>query len=123
SIASSYNKLRNLLIENYSSASDIEIAISQLEKKPNSQARREMLYEELELTKAHENKMIIQQARKILDLIKNNKNYEAKVNGSGAIAQGDVAVASGERGVAIGGDVDGSVIITGDGNAVLSPKP
>ena len=43
--------------------------------------------------------------------------YEAKVEGSGAVAQGDGAVAAGERGVAIGGNAGGT-IITGDGNVV-----
>ncbi len=39
---------------------------------------------------------------------------QARVTGSGAIAQGPGAVAAGERGVAIGGSVRGSIIITGD---------
>jgi len=40
------------------------------------------------------------------------------LHGSGAIAQGPGAVAAGERGVAIGGSVQGSTIITGDENQV-----
>jgi tetratricopeptide (TPR) repeat protein len=42
----------------------------------------------------------------------------ATLKGSGAIAQGTEATAAGAGGVAVGGDVYGSVIITGNGNAV-----
>ncbi len=45
-------------------------------------------------------------------------SYHAEVHGSGAVAQGPGAVAAGERGVAIGGSVQGSIIITGDKNEV-----
>lgn len=41
-------------------------------------------------------------------------SYHAELKGGGGIAQGPGAVAAGERGVAIGGDVQNSVIITGD---------
>jgi hypothetical protein len=44
--------------------------------------------------------------------------YQARLEGSGAIAQGPGAVAAGARGVAIGGSVQGGVIVTGDGNTV-----
>ena len=44
--------------------------------------------------------------------------YEARLEGSGAIAQGPGAVAAGAGGVAVGGDVRGGTIITGDGNVV-----
>lgn len=40
--------------------------------------------------------------------------YQARLEGSGAIAQGPGAVAAGERGVAIGGSVHGSRLDTGD---------
>jgi hypothetical protein len=44
--------------------------------------------------------------------------YHAEVHGSGAIAQGPSAVAAGERSVAVGGSVGGSVIVTGDANII-----
>ena len=43
--------------------------------------------------------------------------YQAQLAGSGAIAQGEEAVAAGAGGVAIGGNVQGGNIITGSGNA------
>ena len=45
-------------------------------------------------------------------------SVQVTVRGSGAAAVGDGAVAAGARGVAIGGDVSGSTIITGDRNKV-----
>jgi len=45
-------------------------------------------------------------------------SYSATLKGDGAIAQGPGAVAAGKRGVAIAGNVKGSVIMTGDGNVV-----
>ena len=44
--------------------------------------------------------------------------YKARLKGSGAIAQGSGAKAVGERGVMIGGNAEGNLIITGDKNKV-----
>ena len=43
---------------------------------------------------------------------------EAKLVGSGAIAQGDGSKAAGERAVMADGNIDSSVIVTGDGNEI-----
>jgi len=58
-----------------------------------------------------------------------SREQQACLDGSGAVAQGG-SVAAGEKGVAIGGDVHGSVIATGDhvtvvyqGAAVAIPSP
>jgi hypothetical protein len=45
------------------------------------------------------------------------RGYQARLVGNGAIAQGHRAVAAGAGGVAIGGDVQGGVIIASDGGA------
>ncbi len=47
--------------------------------------------------------------------------YQARVVGSGAIAQGHKAVAAGAGGIAIGGNVQGGVNVTSDGAAVGKP--
>ena len=49
---------------------------------------------------------------------KEHVSYRAKVRGSGAIAQGHGAVAAGERGIAIGGNVQGNLIMTGDNDTL-----
>ena len=44
--------------------------------------------------------------------------YQAEVHDGGAVAQGPGATAAGERGVVIGGDATGNIIVTGDNNQV-----
>ena len=44
--------------------------------------------------------------------------YAARLEGDGAIAQGKGATAVGSRGVFIGGDAQGNIIVTGDENEV-----
>jgi len=44
--------------------------------------------------------------------------YTAHLEGSGAIAQGEGATAVGAGGVYIGGNAEGSTIVTGDGNVI-----
>ncbi len=44
--------------------------------------------------------------------------YAARLEGDGAIAQGQGATAVGSRGVFIGGNAQGSIIVTGDENEV-----
>lgn len=53
-----------------------------------------------------------------IDAIESGILLHAEMTGSGAIAQGPGAVAAGERGVAIGGSVGGSAIVTGDLNVI-----
>ena len=45
-------------------------------------------------------------------------HYHAELHGDGAIAQGPGAKAVGERGVFIGGNAQGNIIVTGDENEV-----
>ena len=63
----------------------------------------------------------IAETRTLLELLKNESlttTYVERLEGSVAIAQGPGAVAAGERGASIRGNVHGSLIITGDENAV-----
>ncbi|NPA91015.1 MAG: hypothetical protein GXO55_06165 [Chloroflexi bacterium] len=54
--------------------------------------------------------------RDLLEAARSETHYQATLHGSGAIAQGPAAKAVGERGVLVEGDVQGSVIVTGDEN-------
>lgn len=58
-----------------------------------------------------------QSERRLRQLMR-SVSYQAELHGSGAIAQGRDNVVAGERGVAIGGNVQGGAIITGDNNVV-----
>jgi hypothetical protein len=89
-----------------------------VEKKPDSKARQSVLKEELETAGAAQDADLVQQARALLDLLKQHgvepgTSYQATLTGSGAIAQGPGATAAGAGGVAVGGDVKGDVRIGG----------
>ena len=52
-------------------------------------------------------------ARAVEKMLPPREHFQARVEGDGAIAQGNRAVAAGQGGVAVGGDVHGSVIVGG----------
>jgi hypothetical protein len=116
-----YAGLKNLLVRKFGEKADVAGALEGVENKPNSEARKTVLKEELENAQVGQDPEVVQQAQALLDLLKEHglaPSYHAEVHGAGAIAQGKGAVAAGERGVAVGRDVTGSTIITGDSNVV-----
>jgi hypothetical protein len=118
-----YAGLRALIVRKFGQKADVGDAVEGVERKPNSEARKAVLKEELEAAGAGQDADVVQQAQKLLELLKEQGmtagvSYHAELHGSGAIAQGEGAVAAGERGVAVGGDVRDGVIVTGDGNVV-----
>jgi hypothetical protein len=58
-----------------------------------------------------------------LDRLGNLPRFQATLSGSGAIAPGDRSVAAGAGGVAVGGDIRGSVVTAGDVFEVISRLP
>ncbi len=56
------------------------------------------------------------EVRRLLEAAQGETTYRADQSGSGTIAQGPGAKAVGERGVLIEGDVQDSIILTGDDN-------
>lgn len=114
-----YAGLKTLIVRKFGEDSDVVNALEGVEKKPDSEARKAVLKEELEAAQAGQGAEVVQKAQVLLDLLKEyGVAYHAELHGSGAIAQGEGAVAAGERGVAAGGDVTGSTIVTGDSNVV-----
>jgi hypothetical protein len=61
-----------------------------------------------------ERRAFLDALRADLDRLGNLQRFQATLHGAGAIAQGERSVAAGAGGVAVGGDVRGSVIVTGD---------
>lgn len=59
-----------------------------------------------------------QQLEKLVNEAKQVTSYSAILNSDVTIAQGTGAVAAGERGVVVGGNVQDSTIVTGDENVV-----
>jgi len=68
----SYNKLKDLLTKKHGADSDVVQAITHLEKRPESQGRKETLAEEIVAVKAEQDEEIIATAKQILTLV----NYQ-----------------------------------------------
>jgi hypothetical protein len=119
-VKDAYAGLKNLITRKFGDKADVEDAIQGVEKKPGSDSRKGVLQEELEDAQAGQANDVVEQAKALLALIEQHTKdeYLAELEGSGAIAQGPGAQAAGERGVIIGGDTQGSTIITGDENEV-----
>jgi hypothetical protein len=118
-----YATFKALLARKFGHKPDVADALEKVEQKPDSEARRALLKEELETAGAAQDAEVVRQAQALLDLLKESglapgPSYQATLSGSGAIAQGKGAVAAGAGGVAVGGDVKGSTIVSGSGNVV-----
>src|SRR5262249_37236833 len=122
-VKDSYNALKESLIRVFEKTPRVISAIQALENNPESTARKELLVGEIMELRVDDNhlSLLLAQAEAVIRLLERH-GYKTSLTGSGAIA-GPGAVAAGSRGVAIGGDVRGSVIITGDGNAITPPEP
>ncbi len=111
-----YAALKNLMVRKFGSKGDVEGAIQNVESKPDSSARHEVLKEELVESGAALDAELLEQARNFMALLKKHgmasgPSYQAELHGEGAIAQGTGAVAAGKGGVAIGGSVQGNIVI------------
>lgn len=68
-IKDSYNALKSALKKKFGSESDLVDAVDKLEKKPDSEARKAMLQEEIEVAKVNEQPEILQLAQDLLNKI------------------------------------------------------
>ncbi|MFW6116648.1 MAG: hypothetical protein ACOC6F_02880 [bacterium] len=120
-VKDAYAGLKSLIVRKFGGKADVEEAVKGVEKKPESDARKAVLKEELETAEAGQDAEVVKEAKALLRLLEKHNElpatYQAAVYGSGAIAKGEEAVAAGERGVATSGDVRGW-IVTGDNNEI-----
>ncbi len=65
-----YEGLKGLIKKKFGSESDLVDAVNKLEKKPDSEGRKSMLKEELEMAKVNEDPEILELAQDLLDKIK-----------------------------------------------------
>jgi tetratricopeptide (TPR) repeat protein len=119
-VKDAYTGLKTLIIDRFGKKADLEHAVESMEAKPDSEARKIVLEEELETVGAGKDAEVVQQAQALLDLLQkqglaSSVSYQATQNGNGAIAQGQGAVAAGADGLAIGGDVQDSTVVAGSG--------
>ncbi len=69
-IKDGYGALKVALQKKFGDKSDLVDAVDKLEKKPDSEGRKSMLQEELEIAKVNEDPEILQLAQDLLDKIK-----------------------------------------------------
>lgn len=120
SIKDAYQGLKTLIIQRYGSQAKVEKAIQEVEEEPESKGQQLVLEEQLVKAEVVQDTEVQQQVKDLLALLTqegllSGPVYQAKLKGSGAIAQGPGAVAAGAGGIAVGGNVAGN-ISTGGGN-------
>ena len=113
-IQDGYTQLKTLLIRKFGPTSDVENAVQNVEKRPDSVGRRSTLKEELQVANADKDAGVMQAARALLALLNaaglaGGTSDQATLSGSGAIAQGPNASAAGAGGVVAHGDVHGDI--------------
>lgn len=122
-----YNDLKDLIGRKWAGQDGVQAAIASLESKPDSQARRSVLVEELEAAGAAHDREVVVLAHKLLDLAQraeaDGARYTATLHGSGAIAQGTGAAAAGSGGIAVSGNVYGDIISGSRSAAGASADP
>lgn len=113
-VKTTYEKLKALVVGRFKSKPDVEDALIKVEGRPESQVRQAALQEELELVQVPADNDVMQQAEVLLQLLSEKgllqgMVYQAKLEGSGAIAQGQGNVVGGERSINILGNVYGDI--------------
>ncbi len=79
-ISDSYNVLKITLKKKFGSESDLVDAVEKLEKKPDSEGRKAVVQEEIEIAKANEDPEIIQLAQDLLNKIKEQQGGQQIIN-------------------------------------------
>lgn len=79
-IKDSYNALKAALKNRFGEESDLVDAVEQLEKKPESEARRSILQEEVEIAKADGESSILQLAQALINQLQNQPNGQDTIN-------------------------------------------
>jgi hypothetical protein len=70
SIVDAYIKLKDLLKQKFGAKSDVAKAIKELEAKPDSKARKEVLAEEVAVARADQDVELLRAAKDLLDIVK-----------------------------------------------------
>lgn len=68
-VTDGYNKLKGLLTKKFGASSEVVQAVEKLEAKPESQARKGMLVEEIAAAKAEQDEEILAAAKQVLTLV------------------------------------------------------
>ncbi len=79
-INDSYNALKAALKKKFGSESDLVDAVDKLEKKPDSEGRKAMLQEEVEIAKVNDDSDMIRLAQDLLEKIKEQPGGQQIIN-------------------------------------------
>lgn len=79
-ITDSYNSLKAALKKKFGDKSDLVGAVEQLEKKPDSEARKATVQEEVETAKANDAPDVVKLAQDLLDKIKEQPGGQEIIN-------------------------------------------
>ncbi len=79
-VKDSYKALKSTLKQKFGSKSDLVAAVEQLEKKSNSEGRKAILQEEIEMAKLNDNPALIQLAQDLLDKINSKPDQQPLIN-------------------------------------------
>jgi hypothetical protein len=109
-VKDAYAALKRGITARFGEKPGVQNAVEQVEKKPDSEARQNVLKEELQEANAHEDADLVREAQTLLDLLKKERlvsaeSYQAYQTGSGGLAQGKGAAAAGQGGVVAGRDI------------------
>ena len=101
-----YTALKGLIVRKFGRKGAAATALDQLERKPESEARIAVLQEELTEAGAGQDAELLQEAEKLLALLKKHdlgpaSGPHAEVHGDGAIAQGVEIVPALENGIPV----------------------
>lgn len=118
-IKDAYQGLKGLIIDKYGSQAKVEMAIQEMENEPESKGQQLVLEERFVKAGVVQDTEVQQQVKDFLALLTQEGLLtgpvnQAKLKGSGAIAQGPGAVAAGAGGIAIGGNVGGNISTGGN---------
>lgn len=113
-VKDAYNGLKALIVSKYESKPNVGASLQILEAKPDSSDIQAVLEKALQeagadqdeeiRTKVDELRTKLEQENLLPKIV-----YQGKVEGSGALAQGERAVAAGAGGIAVGGHVQGNI--------------
>lgn len=113
-VKDAYAGLKGLLLSRFKGRETLTSSVHFLEQKPESKDFQEVVEKELRAAGFEEDAEVKEKTEVLRALLEQHNLmpgslYQAKVKGSGAIAQGKGAVAAGSGGVAVGGSVHGNI--------------
>jgi hypothetical protein len=110
-VKESYNKLKELIQRKFGDKGDTLSAVEQVEKKPESSGRQQVLMEELADAGAGQDAQVLQAAQDLLALLQPDSSQQAVADRGAAAATGRGAAQVGDGNIALTGDIQGAVTI------------